>query len=82
MIVCLDSLRYLTCSYYDLYRDRPDLLSIIQDLINMVNQGLHDGVTVNDFRGILRRIKDVMILATTYKIFKRRRSVRRHYFDV
>jgi hypothetical protein len=29
-----------------------DLLSTIRDRINMANQGLHDGVTVDDFRGV------------------------------
>ena len=32
----------------------------------MTNQELAKGETIDDFRGVLTRIRDVMILATTY----------------
>lgn len=54
-----------------------DTLSIIRDCINMANEGLRDGESVDDFCGVLTKIKDAMIPATTYQMYRRRRQVRR-----
>lgn len=51
----------------DHVRDIPDSLSIIRDLCNIADQGLRDGDTVNDFCGVMTRIKDAMIATTTYQ---------------
>jgi len=58
--------------------DIPDSLSIIRDFYNIADQGLHDDETVNDFRGVMMRIKDAMIAITTYQI-SRSRQVGRHH---